>query len=412
MIRPVGAVVPVPAPTPRLPGGPALVPLGEITCLERVVGLLQQCGLAQVAVVAEAADRPALDLAGRAGALPVIHSGRRGRLARIRTGLTALDPGLRAVFLLPANIPLVRPATIRRLLEAYCAGGPALIRPVCCGRPGWPVLLDAGQIPALIAEFSPGGLHAALARLAEETVAIEVADEYIRLGLSSPADVERLREHLARYGLPTEAELNTLQQRLFPASPGGLAHAQAVARVALTLAQALNAARAGGSEPALDTALVRAAAPAPRPGQEPPRARGRRRPHPARAGLPHHRPHRRRPPRPDPAPRPAHRTRNRLPGRQARRLPPPGDHRRPLPVQDRPMAGPARHPGRHPPPPGQRLGRRRPLRSRGRPKPGNNPGRRRHPPRSAGAGGPPADRGRCPLHPHQEGVTPSWTSPV
>ena len=44
MIRPVGAVVPVPAPTPRLPGGPALVPLGEITCLERVVGLLQQCG--------------------------------------------------------------------------------------------------------------------------------------------------------------------------------------------------------------------------------------------------------------------------------------------------------------------------------------------------------------------------------
>ncbi len=260
MIRPVGAVVPVPAPTPRLPGGPALVPLGEITCLERVVGLLQQCGLAQVAVVAEAADRPALDLAGRAGALPVIHSGRRGRLARIRTGLTALDPGLRAVFLLPANIPLVRPATIRRLLEAYCAGGPALIRPVCCGRPGWPVLLDAGQIPALIAEFSPGGLHAALARLAEETVAIEVADEYIRLGLSSPADVERLREHLARYGLPTEAELNTLQQRLFPASPGGLAHAQAVARVALTLAQALNAARAGGSEPALDTALVRAAA--------------------------------------------------------------------------------------------------------------------------------------------------------
>lgn len=179
-----------------------------------------------------------------------------GMFSSVRAGLTALPPEADAFFVLPVDIPLVRPATLRAISQRHAATPAAVLHPVFDGQRGHPPLVDALHRSDILAWGGGQGLLGALVDLEARFGAAElpVADRNILFDADRPEDLAEARRRFARRGIPTRQEALALL-RLHNAGERGLGHATGVAAAALALARALNARGAG-----LDLELVECAA--------------------------------------------------------------------------------------------------------------------------------------------------------
>ena len=96
-----------------------------------------------------------------------------GMFSSVRTGLAALPEDTGAVFVHPVDIPLVRPLTLRRLLDA-ADGTDTVHLPTYDGREGHPPLLPRACVRRVLAWQGQGGLRDALEGLPRR--AVPVAD--------------------------------------------------------------------------------------------------------------------------------------------------------------------------------------------------------------------------------------------
>ncbi|MHC1753302.1 DVU_1551 family NTP transferase [Humidesulfovibrio sp.] len=299
MPQPPGNAQPAPAlstpatPTPALPRTAAVIlaaglssrlgefkplaRLGDETLLERAARLLRQADVADILAVAGHRAPETLAEAERLGIRAVTNPEyATGMFSSVLAGLRAvaeLRPRPDALFLLPVDVPLVRPHTLRLLLERFAASGeapPAVLHPVFCGQRGHPPLFHARHLPELLAWDGENGLRGGLDALGERHGAEEVpvADENILFDVDDQPALAEAKIRLARRGIPTPQEALALLA-LHNAGERGLAHGRGVAEAALTLARALEAkgTRADvdtafdpGPAPSLDFALIEAAA--------------------------------------------------------------------------------------------------------------------------------------------------------
>ncbi len=114
-----------------------------------------------------------------------------GMFSSVLAGLAALGPGVEGVFVLPADIPLVLPATIRRLAAAFVPGQGLAAVPTFAGRRGHPPLLDAGLVSAIREYAGPQGLRGALWAASATRMAIETDDPGVLLDIDTPEDYAR-----------------------------------------------------------------------------------------------------------------------------------------------------------------------------------------------------------------------------
>lgn len=141
---------------------------------------------ARVLVVAgSGADKVKMLVAGRAGAEVIVNEGFAAGM------LTSVQAGARFVraarfFVLPGDMPLVRPATFRKLLEHQ---GDIVVA-ACNGRRGHPVLLAGALIPGILAEPPGSSLGAFLRR--RESIAVETDDPGVLADLDWREDFAKL----------------------------------------------------------------------------------------------------------------------------------------------------------------------------------------------------------------------------
>jgi CTP:molybdopterin cytidylyltransferase MocA len=232
-----------------------LMTLGGVTLLERAVRLFQSVGVGTVHVVVghRAAElTPRVEGLGARCELNPAYAA--GMFSSVAAGAASLAAGTEAFFVLPVDIPLVRPSTLRELLAALPKGGTAVCHPTFGGRRGHPPLIGMRHIQRILSWREGGGLAALLRRLEAYALDVPVADEGIHLDMDRPEDHRCLTERLERRGVLSLAECGALLERL-QVPPAVAAHCRAVADVASRIAEALNAAGSG-----LDLGLVRGAA--------------------------------------------------------------------------------------------------------------------------------------------------------
>ncbi len=251
------AIIPAGGLSSRLePGFKPLADLGGATLLERCALALRAAGVERILVVAGHRAGEARAEAERLGLGCVENPDyERGMFTSVRAGLAglaALPQGLDRAFVLPVDIPLVRPHTLRALLGAADEGPEAVLHPVFAGQRGHPPLIPAAFFPDILAWDGTGGLAGALERLPAREV--PVADRNIHFDVDTPQDLAEARRRAQRQGIPTPQEAVALLE-LHGAGERGLAHGRGVAIAALALARAL---AAGGLE--LDLELVESAA--------------------------------------------------------------------------------------------------------------------------------------------------------
>ena len=226
-----------------------LLEAGGRTLLERAVGAFTAVGVDDVVVVTGYRGDEVAPVATRAGA-GVAPNPRfdEGMYSSVQAGVAALQAGVSRFFLLPVDVPLVRPETVGRLARAArpagraaasVAAGPAVVYPAFHESTGHPPLISTALCEEILHDQPAGGLRELLMRHAASSLLVEVDDPGVLPDADTQDDLTRIRVLAAGEDLPDEARcLELLRECGTPDAV--VSHSRAVAAVAAALAAALN----------------------------------------------------------------------------------------------------------------------------------------------------------------------------
>ena len=168
-----------------------ILKLGDKTILERTIRLFRDLGIEEVIVVVGHGAREIVPIVHDCRARAIMNGQfKRGMFSSVQAGVKALSTDSHAFFVLPVDIPLVHPRTIKDLLEAYRSGKSKMVFPVYLGKRGHPPLVDACYRNEILSYSGEEGLRAVFRNHENESVQVEVADEMILSDLDTPADYE------------------------------------------------------------------------------------------------------------------------------------------------------------------------------------------------------------------------------
>lgn len=105
-----------------------------------------------------------------------------------KIGLSYVRDKCARTFFTPVDIPLVAVSTIKRLMES----GADIVRPVCDGICGHPVLLKSSIIEKLIENINCEGLNGAINKCTGNTEWVEVEDEGVNMDADTPEDYQNI----------------------------------------------------------------------------------------------------------------------------------------------------------------------------------------------------------------------------
>ena len=114
-----------------------------------------------------------------------------GMLSSVQAGVRHLHPSHQAFLVLPVDIPLVRPATIRHLMAFSVKNQGKLIYPVFRGKRGHPPLIPSRLASDILEYTKNGGLKAILSSLDGLALDVPVADSFILFDIDTPDDYRR-----------------------------------------------------------------------------------------------------------------------------------------------------------------------------------------------------------------------------
>jgi CTP:molybdopterin cytidylyltransferase MocA len=187
-----------------LPKGLVKLPGDAVPFLQRIVGLYLDLGIAVRVVTLDELAPSYRTLLQEHEDVEVVGSRSGGGTATtVLAGWRSLNiaaADAAAVLAHPVDMPLVRPSTLEDLLRVARRNPHRVLRPVCHGSPGHPVVVPAAILGILEGEASyrNGSLQDFFARGAEaglirDVLEVTVADEGVIRDFDTPADLEDFR---------------------------------------------------------------------------------------------------------------------------------------------------------------------------------------------------------------------------
>ena len=177
-----------------------LLDVGGQTFLEHAIGLFRLGGIEDIVTVVGHRAQELLPVVRAAASRHVINARYQdGMFSSIQAGIAALKDPVDAFFLLPVDIPLVRPSTVRRLADGfYGYSKPPVCHPRFQSRRGHPPLINAGLIDRILTYDGPDGMRGLLHSFEDRAIDISVDDPFIHLDADSDEDLSVLRENYSQ----------------------------------------------------------------------------------------------------------------------------------------------------------------------------------------------------------------------
>ena len=121
----------------------------------------------------------------------------------VRLGLSRLEGKCSRVFVMPADIPLVRPFSIETMLLCAKQQKSDVIKPSYRGKGGHPVLIDGEMIPYILRYRGEGGLKGALSSAGAKTYTLPLPDPGILMDADTPAHLSAIRRYYRDMDTPS-----------------------------------------------------------------------------------------------------------------------------------------------------------------------------------------------------------------
>jgi molybdenum cofactor cytidylyltransferase len=159
------------------------------TYLHRCVGTLRAAGTSDVVCVVspDEAGWAATEVPG--AHIVVNPTGSAAMISSVRVGIAALH-WRDGVVIMPVDHPDVRSATIHHLLEAAGRNPGSLIKPVCDGNAGHPILVPHAMFAAILASGEHETLREMVAASGINIIRIEVNDRGVLRNVNTTGDLE------------------------------------------------------------------------------------------------------------------------------------------------------------------------------------------------------------------------------
>ena len=149
-----------------------------------------------IVVVGHYADDVRAALAGHRVRIVENPDYQQGQSTSVRAGIAALDPGVQAVIILLGDQPLVKPAILKSLLQAWQRSNKPIVVPFYNGQRGNPVLFARSLFPELLNVTGDQGGREVLRRHASEIESVQVADGEAAQDLDTWQEYQALLERL------------------------------------------------------------------------------------------------------------------------------------------------------------------------------------------------------------------------
>lgn len=118
-----------------------------------------------------------------------------GQLHSLRLGLASLGEEATAALVFLVDAPLVKPETVRAVMEAFVRRRAVIVVPVDGGRRGHPVLFAREVFAELFATALADGARSVVRACPERVHEVEVDDPGILMDVDTPDEYGRLLEH-------------------------------------------------------------------------------------------------------------------------------------------------------------------------------------------------------------------------
>jgi CTP:molybdopterin cytidylyltransferase MocA len=192
-----------------------LLPLNGSSVIEYVVSNFRKAGIEDITIVA-GHNGDVLKHGVESLGVRVVFNAQyaEGMYSSVVAGIRALDAGVDGCLLIPADMPLVRSSTVRRVCNAFRSTGPSVVYPIFQKRRGHPTLISSRLFPAIISGSGAGGLRALLAEHDSEAHEERVPDEGILIDLDTHADYVKAQERVRQLDIPTPDECQAILDEL------------------------------------------------------------------------------------------------------------------------------------------------------------------------------------------------------
>jgi len=236
----LSAVIPSAGLSSRMHQFKPLLKFGELTMLEVVIRLFQDCGIQDILVVTGHNHALLEPVIQKTGARPVFNQAfETGMLGSIQKGAARVSRSSQGFFLLPVDIPAIRPSTIHTLVSAFKKARENIIIPEFNQTPGHPPLIPARLIPEIISMDPDSNLGELLLSQKDCLVRQKVHDQGSLLDADTKEAYWALANKYQHLDIPNEEECRSIIQSVIPGETAIQSHLAIVAEVAKKLANAV-----------------------------------------------------------------------------------------------------------------------------------------------------------------------------
>jgi len=194
----IGALILAAGFSSRIEGFKPLLEVGGKKLIEHAIGLFKTSGIDEIVTVVGHRAENLIPVVEAASSSYVINDNyQNGMFSSIQLGVKVLKDACEAFFLLPADIPFVRPTTIQLLLETFRQEPSTLVcYPQFNSRRGHPPLIDCCLAEEILAFKGKGGMREFLGKYEEQARIIPVDDVFVGMDVDTRDDFMLLQKKL------------------------------------------------------------------------------------------------------------------------------------------------------------------------------------------------------------------------
>lgn len=217
-----------------------LLKFGGQTALELLVSTFNKSGIEEIIVVLGYRAGEIMKKSGHLNVKWVINQDyAKGMYSSLKAGVKELSEDSEGFFLIPVDVPLIKPSTLEYLKTEFIKGNKNIIYPVFNGRRGHPPLISTIYKKYILEDNSGNGLKSLLSLYDDAALEVAVSDWGTDKDMDNPSDYEELKQYFNSGYVPDEEECASIWNKYdLPANI--IEHCKTVADTAYNIGKSLS----------------------------------------------------------------------------------------------------------------------------------------------------------------------------